>query len=184
MTEQSDVAARLDRLRVGDIMVPLEAYPKVRTTTTLREAVKVMEESKLEVAQRRSLPRVLLVFNEQGKLAGMVRRRDIMRGLEPEFLVAEPLDYRKKLFDVSIDPNLSLMSYDKLVRGVRRSAERPIKSVLRPIVVSVDYDDHIIKAVYEMVSYGLSLLPVLRAKKLVGVVRSVEVFHELGKLVQ
>ena len=71
---------------IGEIMVPLEQYPCVRDDTTLREAVEVIESAQIEVRQRKSLPRGLLVYDEIGVFVGYARRRDIMRGLEPAFL--------------------------------------------------------------------------------------------------
>lgn len=174
---------RIERLRIGDIMIPLKDYPSVIPENTLKEAIEKMEQSQLEVEGRKSLPRVLLVMDATGELAGTVRRRDIMRGLEPKHLVTQPLNYRKKLFDVSIDPNLSELSFESIVKGVREQANKPVRAVMRPIEIALEHDDHIIKGVYEMVGYGLTLLPVMRKGKVVGVVRSVELFRELAHIV-
>ena len=169
----------LEAMRVEDIMIPLDRYPQVTTDTSLAEAARVLKEAFLDLGNRSSLPRWLLVFTEQGQLVGSVRRRDIMRGLEPKHLLSEPLDYRKKLFDVKLDPDLSELSYDRLIREVREQAARPVKKVMKPLQVTIHHDDHLIKAIYEMVSYGVSLLPVLRERRVVGVIRSVEVFNAL-----
>lgn len=169
---------------VGEIMVPLEEYPCVRDNTSLRDAVAVIEGAQLEVALRKSLPRVLLVYDEIGVFVGCVRRRDIMRGLEPRSLVSEPLEYRKKLFDVAIDPNLSELSYDHVIKGIREQGNRPVSDVMQPIAATIEADDHVIKAVYEMVSLDLNLIPVLTDGAVVGVVRSVDVFHELARLLR
>jgi CBS-domain-containing membrane protein len=166
--------------RVRDVMIPLDKYPSVRDTATLREAVGVMLRAELEVDARKSLPRVLLVFDQIQVLVGYVRRRDLMMGLEPKFLVVQPLSYRKKLFDVAVDPNLSELSHDRVVQGIREQAGRPVTDVMQPIEAVVQADDHIMKAVYEMVSQDLTLIPVVEGKRLVGVVRSVELFRELA----
>ena len=174
---------RLETLRIGDIMIPIGDYPSISPESTLKEAIEKMEQSQLEVSGRTSLPRVLLVLEFTGELVGTVRRRDIMRGLEPRHLVTQPLNYRKKLFDVSIDPNLSELSYESMVKGVREQAKQPVRSVMRPIQIALDHSDHIIKGVYEMVGYGMTLLPVMQDGKVVGVVRSVELFRELAHIV-
>jgi CBS domain-containing protein len=168
--------------RVRDVMIPLKQYPAVRDTATLGEAVTVMEQAQLTVGDRQSLPRVLLVFDEIQVLVGYARRRDLMRGLEPKFLVVQPLAYRKKLFDVAVDPNLSELPYDRVVHGIRDQAQRPVSDVMQPIETVVQAEDHIMKAIYEMVSQDLTLIPVLDGKRLVGVVRSVELFHELARV--
>ncbi len=169
--------------RIGEIMIPIEQYPSVRDTATLREAIAAIEGVQLEVDLRKSLPRVLLVFDAIDVMVGYVRRRDIMRGLEPRSIVSQPLDYRKKPFDVGIDPNLSELSYDRALKGILEQAERPVTEVMRPNEVLIDAEDHLMKAVYEMVSNNLSHLPVIQDGHLVGVVRSVDVFHELAQLV-
>jgi len=170
--------------RVRDVMIPLEQYPAVRDTATLREAVDVMKTAEIEVDRRKSLPRVLLVFDAIEVLVGYVRRRDIMRGLEPKYLVVQPLEYRKKLFDVAVDPNLSELSYDRVITGIREQASRPVSDVMQPIEAVLQADDHIMKAIYEMVSQDLTLIPVVDGKQLVGVVRSVELFHELVQVLR
>jgi predicted transcriptional regulator len=107
-----------------------------------------------------------------------------MRGLEPRSLISKPLEYRKKLFDVAIDPNLSELSWDHVVSGIREQGRRPVSDVMRPIDAILNAEDHVIKAVYEMVSWDLSMIPVVDNGQAVGVVRSVDVFHELALLLR
>ncbi len=173
----------MEKVHAGDIMIPMDEYPHIPYWFTLRQAIVEMEGSELERNGRKSLPRVVLVFNEKYELLGMVRRRDILRGLEPEFLSQKPLSYRRKLFDVRVDPDLSELSFDKVIAGVRERAERPVSEIMIPIEVTVDYDDHIVKVIYEMNLHNLSILPVLKDNKVIGVVRTVDVFHEIAKSV-
>ena len=169
--------------RVGEIMIPLADYPHLPIWSTLVEAIELMHNTNLEVRGRKSLARIILLFDLDGSIAGTVRRRDLMRGLEPSFLVSQPLEYREKVFDVEVDPNLSELSYDRVVNGIREQAERPVTDVMRPIDITVSYDAHVITAVYKMVNNGLSILPVIQHKKVVGLVRTVDVFEELAELV-
>ena len=107
---------------VGDIMVPLEEYACIPDTLTLGGAIAEMSVQILRKGQA-TLPRVALVFDESfGELLGMLRRRDIMRGLEPRFMLSGSLEYRRKLFNVEIDPNLAELSHDKIVAGIRKRA--------------------------------------------------------------
>lgn len=131
-----------------------------------------------------SLPRVSLVFDDDfSDLLGLLRRRDIMRGLEPSFLVGGSLDYRRKLFDVKIDPNLSELSHDKIIARIRKRADRLVGEFMLPIKATIDCDDHIMKAMNEMVDQNTSLLPVLEDDRVVGVVRSVDVLSEIALIV-
>jgi predicted transcriptional regulator len=92
------------------------------------------------------------------------------------------MQYRKKLFDVKVDPNLAEVSYDKVIEGINKRADHPVGDVMRAIGQTVEYEDHIVKVIYEMVDSNLSLLPVLKDGKVVGVVRSVDVMHEVAQL--
>jgi len=172
----------MEAKRAGEIMIPLDEYPHISHRSTIRQAIAVMEKSQLDVNGRKSLPRVVLVFDEAKQLLGTVRRRDILRALEPKFLASEPMQYRKKLFDVKVDPNLAELTYEKVLAGLQKRAERLVSDVMLPIVETVDYNDHIMKVIYEMVDNNLSLLPVLKEGKVAGVVRSVDVLHEVAQI--
>ena len=174
----------MENVRARDVLIPLDKYPHLPYWFTLKQAIAEMEGAVLEIDGRISLPRMLLVFDEKYQLMGMARRRDILRGLEPTFLRDKPLQYRKKLWDVQVDPELSELSYGKIVEAVVKLAEETsISDVMLPIEATVDYEDHIVRVIYEMNKHNLSLLPVLKDGKVVGVVRSVDVFHEVAKVV-
>ncbi|MFC1597566.1 HPP family protein [Planctomycetota bacterium] len=170
--------------RVRDIMVPLEEYPCIPDTHTLRQAIEEMGKAQILRKKQASLPRTALVFDESFRdLLGTLRRRDIMRGLEPEFLATGSLQYRRKLFDVEIDPNLPEMSYDgEIIAGIRKRANRLVGEFMIPIKATIDHDDHLTKAMYEMVDQNTSLLPVLEDDGIVGVVRSVDVLNEIARI--
>jgi len=174
----------MDNVRVRDVLIPLDKYPHLPYWFTLRQAMAEMEGARLEIRGRTSLPRMILVFDEKYQLMGMARRRDILRGLEPTFLREKPMEHRKKLWDVQIDPNLSEFSYSSVIEAVvKRANETPISDVMLPIKATVDYDDHIVRVIYEMNKHNLSMLPVLQDDRIVGVVRSVDIFHEIAKVV-
>jgi CBS domain-containing protein len=167
--------------RAKDLMIPLENYPHIPCWYTLLQAMEEMEKHQIEVHGRKSLPRVVLVFDLDSSLSGIVRRRDILRGLEPDFLSADPYQHSKKLFDIEIDPNLVNFSYDNMINGFKKRAERPVTDVLLPAQITVDYMDHIMKIIYMMVKNNRSLLPVIKDNIVVGVVRSVEVYREIAQ---
>ncbi|MBN1590207.1 MAG: CBS domain-containing protein [Pirellulales bacterium] len=166
---------------VRDIMIPLEEYPCVPDTFTLRDAILGIQ-VQIQREELSTVPRVVLVFNENhSKLLGMLRRRDIMRGLEPRFMVRGPIGTRRMPYNVKIDPNLSEFSYDKAMLGIRRRADRKIKDFMIPIKATINDNDHIMKAVCEMVDKNTSLLPVMKDDDVVGVLRSVDVLNELAR---
>jgi len=173
----------MEAKRAGDIMIPLDRYPHIPHWYTLRQAIAELRASQIEVQGRVSLPRAVLVFNKAYELLGIVRRRDILRGLEPSFLAGGSKDYERRLFDVKVDPNLSDFSSDSMIRAIRAQAEHRVSDVMVPIVATVQSDDHIMKIVHEMVKNDLSLIPVLKDGRVVGVVRSVDLLNEISDIV-
>jgi len=166
----------------GEIMIPLQDYPHIPYWFTLRQAVVEIEKSVIEFRGQKSLPRALLVFDEKYNLVGTVRRRDLLRGLEPKFLRTMSISYRKQLFDVEADPNLVDISSGKVGQAMKEQSAHPVSEIMQPIVSTVDYNDHLAKVIYKMLSKDLHLLPVLSDQEIVGVVRSVDVFHEVAKM--
>ncbi|MFZ0889951.1 MAG: CBS domain-containing protein [Candidatus Binataceae bacterium] len=169
--------------RAEEIMIPLDQYPHVAHWYTFRQAIAALRASQIEAQGRLSLPRAVLVFNKTYQLLGVVRRRDLLRGLEPAFLAGQAAEDERRLFEVKVDPNLSDFSSEKMVREIRARAERPVSDVLVPIVATVQSDDHIMKILHEMVKNDLSLIPVLKHGRVIGVVRSVELLNEISEIV-
>lgn len=163
----------------GELMIPLDQYPHLPYWFTLRQAIAEMEKSEFNVDGRKSLPRVVLVFDERYQLLGLVRRRDILRGLEPPFL-SRPADDD---FAALRDPNLLELSYDNMIDGIRDRAERPVRDVMRPFRATADHEDPLMKLIHTMVEHNLHLLPVLKEGSVAGVVRTVDVFREVARLV-
>jgi len=172
--------------RVRDIMIPLDKYPWVRLKDTLGHALTLMRDAHLEVGRRASLPRVLLVFNHHEELVGIVRRRDIMRGLESGLMLGSSPKLPGAYFDVGVDHHLTELSGDlsieKILKGLRKGCDRPVSDVARPISTTLKPNDQIIKAVFEMVSLNESLIAVVEDEEILGVVRSVDVLYELADL--
>lgn len=168
--------------RAGEIMIPLDKYPHIPHWFTLRQAVVEMEKSELVVDDRRSLPRALLVFDEKYQLLGVVRRRDILRGLEPKFLRTMPVQHRRKLFDIGGDDDLTSMSTGRFAKALVQQADQPVSEVMQPVAATVDVKDHLAKVIFLMLSRDLNLIPVLDGDRLVGAVRSVDVFREVANV--
>ncbi len=163
-------------------MISIEKYPHIPYWFELRQAVIEMEKSEIDVGGRKSLPRALLVFDEKYQLLGIVRRRDILRALEPDFLKTMPVPYRKKLFDVEIDPNLTDLSTGRIAKAIQEQASQPVSTIMTPITSTVDVTDHLAKIIYKMISRDINLIPVMKDDEVVGVVRSVDVFHEISNI--
>ena len=169
---------------MGELMIPLEQYPHINHRATLREAIEVIIKMQLDHEGVKSLPRMLLVFDDINQLVGLLRRRDILAGLEPETQTTQTASYQRRLFDVAPDPNLAEIFFEKSVASLREMASRPVTDVMIPPIVWVEYGDHLSKGMFEIVSNDVSLLPVIRDKRVVGVVRTVDLLREVHRLIK
>ena len=163
----------------SDIMISLDDYPHIPYWYTLKEAVEIIEKSEIKVEGRKSLPRALLVFDEQNHLLGILRRRDILRGLEPKFLRTMSIPQRKKLFDIEADLNLIDLFSGKINQAMREQAKTPVSEVMVPVAATAEHDEPLAKIIYKMITREMTLIPVMKDKKVVGVVRTVDVFHQI-----
>jgi CBS domain-containing protein len=168
--------------RVKDVMIPLDQYPHVPHWFTIGQTLEKMSSVQFDVGGRKSLPRVALVFNEAYDLLGMVRRRDILRGLDPAFL-ASFLRPRGRRFFAKKEMPLEVR-YQKIVSGIRLRIDRPVTDVMSPIRGTIQHDDTLIRAIYTMVYHDVSIVPVLENQEVVGVVRTVELVLALEKLLK
>ena len=111
---------------VKDMMIPLKDYPFISATNTLFEAIVRLRQSRIVSTDGRpSLPRALLVFNDAKELLGQVRRRDIMRGLMPQYLVGKKCGaYSDELWNMGVDVNIAELSYDKIAECIRERSSR------------------------------------------------------------
>ncbi|MCP4570388.1 MAG: CBS domain-containing protein [FCB group bacterium] len=170
--------------RAGEIMIPVEKYPHIPHWFTIRQAVAELSKATIEVGGRISLPRALLVFDKDYHVVlGIVRRRDILRGLEPRFMKTTSASDGKSLFDIEIDPDLAELSSGKIGQAMLDQAEVLVSEIMQPVAESVSHDDHLAKVIYIMVSRDINLLPVLEEGKVIGVVRSVDVFEEIAEMI-
>ncbi len=177
-----DPIHKVERLRAEDIMIPLESYPTANQDDTLGEAIALMLSAEIDVEGRKSLPRVCFVTDGIGGVAGILRRRDVLRGLEPEHLVSRPLQYRAKWFNVDVDPHLSELTTSAPVKSLRERVQRPVREFMLPVRGNIEARDHIFTAINKMVTHDVPLLPVSRGGRVVGILRSVEVFSEVAVL--
>ena len=165
-----------------DLMVPLECYPHVREDATLLEALTTMSRAHIHMHGETSLPRILLVFDLDEVLIGMLRRRDILRGLSPRWFFSAESGHPEDVFDTEMDENISEVLADKVVSRFKERGLQTVEDYVQGISGVVDVNDSLISLVSIMVKKGYHMLPVLEEGRAVGVVRSVEVMWAVNEL--
>ena len=160
--------------RVKDLMIPLEDYPHIPYWFTLRQAMAIVREAAIKF-EGSFEPRAVLVFDEKYQLMGILTLRDIIKGLEPNFLKETSL--------VKMDPSLTVLLGDLLGPQMKEHSQRPVGEVMSPIQATVDGNAPIAKALYLMIKENVGLMPVIQDSKVAGIIRLSDLFNEVATLV-
>ena len=154
--------------KVREVMIPLKDYPHIPQWFTLRQAVAIVRESTIKYAGVYK-PRAVLVFDKEHRLAGILTIRDLLKGLQFDFLQGE----------VPV-PAAATMG-DLLGPDIKQQAERPVKEVMSPIKASVQADASLVQALFAIIKENVGTVPVLEDDKVVGMVRLTELFLEISR---
>lgn len=163
--------------QIGDIMVPLDEYPKIHEDASLRDAFLALRQGR-EAGHRY---RHVLVLNPRDQLIGLVGMRDLLYGLFPNYL---RVDQRTR-FEGATDDLAALTSIwrDTCLEQCPIAAAHPVRDCMGPVPTTIAINAPITLAAYLMVSQGSSMLPVLDGDRVVGVCRMTDVFNEASKAV-
>ena len=183
-------------ITVADLMIPTEKYPSVSQNATLREALTVLAEAEKTFSAKRSWPRAVLVFNDKGQVVGKVTYWDVIKALEPKYT---------SLGDARVVCNFGwsaafiksmVQKYDLFNQPLSDACAKASKIQVQDVMTTlcekellchgqeiVDYDGSLEEAMHLLVMGNLMALYVRKAKRIVGVVRLSDVFHEISKTI-
>lgn len=149
-----------------ELMIDVFEYPHMPYWFTIRQAVSIMKKTVID-SQKCVYPHVILVFDEKYVLIGTLSIKDLLRALSGNSGASAPLN---------------LSDFETAVSGAPKTVlEKPISEFMEPIRSSVTLDDSVTKAAFLMQQGHLELIPVLENNtKLAGIVRLLEIFHELS----
>ncbi len=165
-----------DGKTVKDVMIGIFEYPHVPYWFSLSQAIRIVKVSFLSTKKYMD-PMAVLVFDEKYNLMGTLTLKDILMGLEPQFL--KPTG--KAQVPAEDETGLSLLWDTMFDESSRELAEKPVSEVMAPAKYFVEPADPVTKAAYLMLRHDLILLPVLEnKKKFVGLVRMIEVFDAIS----
>jgi len=157
-----------------DLMIPLEDYPHIPYWFTLRQAMAIVRETAIKF-EGQFEPRAVLVFDEKYQLMGILTLRDIITGLEPNFLQETSL--------IKMDPSLTVLMGNFYGPKMKEQSQRPVSEVMSPTKVTVNAEDPITKPLYVMIKENVGLIPVMQGGKVAGMLRLSDLFGEISKMV-
>ncbi len=172
--------------RVRDLMVPIDKYAVVTVDSSLEEAVAKLEEGflKSDPGERH---RTILILDESGGLVGIIDFRRIIEVLIPE--CSEKL--RKRLEDLG----LALMSVSSPAEHIDdtksqfrdralKNAQTKVRDIMLKTRGSTQADTDLLEAIKIKCSNKLTVLPVYDGEELVGVLRDVDVFLAIARILR
>ncbi len=164
---------------VKDIMMDIFMYPHIPYWFSIDQAIRIIKVSFIST-KKYSEPLAILVFDEKYNLIGILTLKDILMGLEPRFM--RPAE--KAQGYVPEEAELSVIWDTLFTAESRELSKKPVSEVMVSTEYFVEPDDPIAKAAYLMIHHNLILLPVLEGKKkIVGLVRMIEIFDELSNTI-
>jgi CBS domain-containing protein len=172
----------MDTKRVGDIMIPLDAFPYIPYWFTLRQALAEWEDAWMKRgANRRPLPWLILVFSARNQLLGIVRQRDILQGLKPSLAPSRVKEFYTTGSDGGMDLNLYRLGFtpQKATQELRSQLERQIIEFMTPITATVEYEDYALLAIYLMIDRNFTFVPVMKNEQIVGLVYAEDALREV-----
>ncbi|RPJ12936.1 MAG: hypothetical protein EHM37_08220, partial [Deltaproteobacteria bacterium] len=75
----------MEKMKMRDLMVPVEKFPKISDRASFYEALSALERAQETFLAGKSEQRILLVENEEGKVIGKLSPIDLLRGLERNY---------------------------------------------------------------------------------------------------
>lgn len=163
--------------KVKDIMTPIYDYPVVSSTATIRDTVRVMvgsykwQENKPRTGRRR----VFVV--EDNELVGTFGLPELFAAIAPGYL-RHSLQGSFKAFAVWSSPVFWEGMFAEACQGV---ADQQVKKHMIPVEFYVDHNDNILKASHQMTKHKADAVAVKRDGRLVGMVRSADIFQEISR---
>lgn len=165
--------------KVKDIMIPIYDYPTVSAEATLKDSIQVLRRAFQPQDNKPRTGRQHILIVDNNELVGTFGVPDLLKAVEPQYLKSHTF-YNMQLTGSWAIP----IFWDGLFsERCREIANKKIKDFMQPLVYYVKSNDTILKASYSMAKYKTNLVPVKENDKLVGIIRSIDVFQEISNWV-
>lgn len=173
--------------RARDVMLPPRSYPHVHARVTIRDAIVALSASAVRMPDGYIMvPRYVLVLDDDERLVGIVSRRELLKGLVPEFRRSrESAEHIRELVPFGGEmPSEVLISWSSLFsRTTLEAATEPVRTIMAGVKGTVQVDDSLSAVISTMLHHGVDLVPVLDGSKVAGVVLMTNIFDIVAQFV-
>ena len=171
--------------QAGDVMLPFGRYPTIHEDVTIREAIVAMTASAVQFEDGHLIrPRYLLVLDRADELVGIVSRRDLLKGLSPQYRGAERAEEAIRQLVPYGDAPYELLNWTSLfTAGAAAASQEPVRSVMGQVRGVVRPGDPLSTVVATMIREGVDLVPVLEGRRVAGVVLMTNIFDLVAEYI-
>lgn len=170
----------------ADIMIPLGGYPHVRQTLPIRDALLSLGASSVVSSDGHLVcPRYLLILDEVDRLVGVVNRRNLLRGLIPQYATLKKAEASLGATIPFTDAlsSTSLLWSTLFSPAAVAAAGRAVGTVMLPIRAVVSVTDTLSTVVGAMLAHDVDLIPVTDGDRTVGVIMMTDVFDNVAEYI-
>ncbi|HHW42873.1 CBS domain-containing protein [Desulfofundulus thermobenzoicus] len=156
--------------KVREVMIPIHDYSTVRWDAPLKEAVEILRSSLHREGRVWYGFHSIAVLDGNQHLVGLLTLRSLLKTLQ--------------FHAISRDAWLKGSSWGwYFAHRYHRQAGIRVKDIMRPLALAtIQADDTVFQAAVKMITHRVNSLPVLEKRKVVGMVRTIDVFNLIGEL--
>lgn len=178
------------QIQVKDLMVPLADYATVSEEATLYDAIMALEESQNRFDQSRERHRAILVYDKKNHIVGKLSQWDVIKGLEPKYdRIADFRAMSKVGFTPEFMKSL-LKDYSLWEKPMQDICKKATEIKVKDIMYTPTEGEYLIEdatidqAIHQLIIGHHQSLLVTRGKEIVGILRLVDVFMEVCKIIK
>ncbi|MCD6293678.1 MAG: response regulator [Deltaproteobacteria bacterium] len=167
--------------KARDIMIPIEDYTTIDPDNTIKEGIERLKRSFESAASTSRIMetghRSILVFDQAGELVGILSILDLIKAVRPAYLSAPKPSTADSM---QYSPMFWSGLFTTQAKGL---VGRKIKDVMSDAPLKIDQDTNLMEIANLMFIEKRRRMAVIRAGKVVGVVREQEIFFEMARII-
>ncbi len=158
--------------KVKDLMIPLKDYDSISSNKSVRDAYELMAKTGHHA---------ILVLDENNEPVGQFSYRDALIALEPKYAAGR---WGHSWFTREAFERYPVFYYEGEFSGqCKAQLKKTIKEVMSSFPVSIDENATLSEAVHVMVTKNIGRMPVVSGDRFLGMIRLVEIFDEIKKVI-
>ncbi|MBW2262745.1 MAG: CBS domain-containing protein [Deltaproteobacteria bacterium] len=178
----------MEEKKVKDVMLPIEEYATILVGSTVQEALAALNKAQLGLTYDRHHHRAILVLDTNGDVVGKLTHLSILGKLQPQLLGNDDIQFLDR---AGLTPEF-VESMEESYRHLNTSLETlcaragglRVEDAMVPTFESIGEDATIAEAISRVVSAHVQSILVTRHDKVVGILRTSDLFEEVADLIR